>query len=80
MALGSTQPLVKMSTRNIPGSSVWTGWIWHRLGTVGGCGEWGNEPSVSIKCSEFLYELRTYQLLGKDSAAWSFFLSAWKIT
>jgi len=35
-------------------SSVWTGLIWLRIGTVGGCGEGGNEPSVSIKCKEFL--------------------------
>ena len=31
----------------------------------------GNEPSVSIKCGEFLDQLRTGQFLKKDSVAWS---------
>ena len=30
-----------------------------------------NEPSVSIKCGEFLDYLRTGQLLKKDSVLWS---------
>jgi len=31
-------------------SSVWTGLIWLMIGSVGGSGGWGNEPTVSIKC------------------------------
>jgi hypothetical protein len=34
------------------GGGVWTGSIWFRIG-AGSC-ECGNEPSVSIKCVEFL--------------------------
>ena len=37
---------------------------------VGTC-EGGNEPSDSIKCGEFLDQLRTDWLLKKDSAVWS---------
>ena len=33
--------------------------------------ECGNEPSGSIKCGEFLDQLRTGQLLKNDAAAWS---------
>jgi hypothetical protein len=35
-------------------SSVRTGLIWLMIGTVGGSGGCGNEPSVSIKRREFL--------------------------
>ena len=38
---------------------------------VAGCNEYGNEPSGSIKCGEFLDCLTTDQLLKKDSALWS---------
>jgi hypothetical protein len=31
----------------------------------------GDEPSGSIKCGDFLDQLRTGWLLKKDSAAWS---------
>jgi len=31
----------------------------------------GNEPLGSIKCGEFLEQLKNGQLLKKDSAAWS---------
>ena len=33
--------------------------------------ECSNEPSGSIKCGEFLDQLRTGQFLKKDSALWS---------
>jgi len=32
---------------------VWTGSIWRRVQVAGIC-EFGNEPSGSIKCGEFL--------------------------
>ena len=54
------------------------GMNWHeRAGSgqgqlVGTC-ECGNEPSVSIKCGEFLDRLRTGQLLKKDAAPMSKF-------
>ena len=39
---------------------VWTGSSWLRIGReVAGFSECGNEPSVSIKCGEFLDELKT---------------------
>ena len=34
--------------------------------------ECGNEPSVSIRCGEFLAELRTCQLLKKDCAPYGY--------
>ena len=37
--------------------------------------ECGNEPSGSVKCGEFLDQLQTGQLLRKDSAPWSEYLS-----
>ena len=40
-------------------------------GQVAGAGECGNELSGSIKCGEFLGQLRTDQLLKKDSDPWS---------
>ena len=43
-------------------------------GQVVGTCERGNEPSGSIKCGEFLDQLRIGQLLKKDSAAWSILL------
>ena len=33
--------------------------------------ECGDEPSVSVKCGEFLDQLQASQLLKKDSAPWS---------
>jgi len=33
---------------------IWTGSSWLRIGTGGGICEFGNEPSCSIKCGEFL--------------------------
>ena len=39
---------------------------------VAGCFDCGNELPVSIKCGEFLDQLRTGQLLKKGSAAWSY--------
>jgi len=33
---------------------VWTGLIWFKIGTDAGTCEYGNEPSGSIKCGEFL--------------------------
>jgi hypothetical protein len=38
---------------------------------VAGCCVYGDEPSGSIKCGEFLEKLRTFKLLRKDSAPWS---------
>ena len=40
-------------------------------GRVAGTRERGNEPSGSIKCGEFLDQLKTGCLLNKDSATWS---------
>ena len=40
-------------------------------GQLAGTCEYGNEPSDSIKCGEFLDQLQTGQLLKKDSALWS---------
>jgi len=40
-------------------------------GQVAGTYEYGNEPSGSIKCGEFLDQLNTGWLLKKDSAPWS---------
>ena len=37
---------------------------------TGAC-ECGNEPTGSIKCGEFLDQLRNGQLLKKDFAPWS---------
>jgi hypothetical protein len=33
---------------------VWTGFIWPRIGTDGGCYEHCNEPSGSIGCGELV--------------------------
>ena len=41
-------------------------------GQVAGTCEYGNEPSGSIKCGEFLDWLKTGQLLKKDCAACMF--------
>ena len=38
---------------------------------MAGTCEFGNEPSGSIKCGEFLGLLRTDEILKKDSAPWS---------
>jgi hypothetical protein len=46
-------------------------WIELPQGQVAGSCEYGNEPSGSIKCGEFLDELRTSGLLKKASAPWS---------
>ena len=40
-------------------------------GQVAGTCECGDEPSGFIKCGEFLDQLRTGQLLKKDSATWN---------
>ena len=40
-------------------------------GQVAGTCECGSEPSGSIKCGEFLVQLKTGQLLKKGSAVWS---------
>ena len=40
-------------------------------GQVVGTCDSGNEPLGSIKCGEFLDQLRTGQLLKEDSAEWS---------
>ena len=44
---------IKMDLQ-VVGCGVWTGSSWLRIGTVTGTCERGNEPSVSIKCREFL--------------------------
>jgi hypothetical protein len=41
------------------------------LEQVAGSYECGNERSDFIKCRTFLEQLRTFQLLRKDPAAWS---------
>jgi hypothetical protein len=42
-----------------------------RKGQMAGACEFGNEPSGSIKCGEFLDQLRIGELLKKDSVPWS---------
>ena len=37
---------------------VWTGSSWLRIGQVAGTCECGNEPSGTIKCGEFLDQLK----------------------
>ena len=37
--------------------------------------ECGNEPSGSVKCEESFDQLQTSQLLKKDSAPWSKYIS-----
>ena len=44
-------------------------------GQVAGTCECGDELLGSIKCAEFLYQLKTGQLLEKDSAPWRKYLS-----
>ena len=46
-------------------------WAGPGQGQVADACEWGNEPSGSVKCGEFLDQLQTSQLLKKDSAPWS---------
>ena len=41
-----------------------------RKGHLADCCKRGNKPSASIKCREFFYQMRTGQLLMKDSAPW----------
>jgi hypothetical protein len=43
---------IRMDLRKI--GWVWTGFIWPRIGTIGGCCEHDNEPSGSIKGGEFI--------------------------
>jgi hypothetical protein len=38
---------------------AWIGSSWLGIGQVAGTCEWGNKPSVSLKCGEFLDQLRT---------------------
>jgi hypothetical protein len=45
---------------------------------VAGSCEHGNEPSGSIKCGDFVYQLSDYQLLKKDSAPCSWLVS-WSV-
>jgi hypothetical protein len=47
--------------------------VWIQLGwdAMANAYEHGNEPSSSIKGVKFLDQLNNYQLLKKDSAAWS---------
>ena len=44
-------------------------------GQVAGTCDCGNDPSGSIKCGEFLDQLRTGQLLKKNYAPWSKYVS-----
>jgi hypothetical protein len=46
------------------------GWSDAGRGQVAGCCEHGNEASFSIKCGEFLDELRNYELVQTDSASY----------
>jgi len=39
--------------------TAWTGSSWLRIGTGGGTCDFGNEPSGSINCGEFLDCLKT---------------------
>jgi hypothetical protein len=48
--------------------TAWTGSMWLRQGQVTGSCGCGNKPSGSIKYEKFLDQLRTSQLLNKDSA------------
>ena len=51
------------------------GMDWNQCGSgqgqVAGSSECGNEPSGSIECGEFLYQLKTDQLIRKDSVPWN---------
>ena len=49
---------IRMDLQEV-GLEGWTGWMWLRIGKGGGCCECENEPSGSIKCGEFLDQLRT---------------------
>jgi hypothetical protein len=53
---------IKMDIHEV-GWGAWTGWMWLRIWTGG-----GNEPLGSMKCGEFLDQLRIGKLLKKDSA------------
>jgi hypothetical protein len=44
---------IKMGLQEV-GWGAWTGLICIRIGKVAVCCEYGNEPSGSIKCGEFL--------------------------
>ena len=46
-------------------------WVGPGQGQVAEACEYGNEPSGSMKCGEFLDQLQTSQLLKKDSVPWS---------
>ena len=48
------------------GLEAWTGLIWLRLCQVAGCCEFGDKLSASIKCGEFVEQVRTGQILRKD--------------
>jgi len=47
------------------GCEVWAGFIWLRKGSGGRSCEYSNEPSVSIKCGNFLDQLSGCHLLKK---------------
>jgi hypothetical protein len=50
---------------------VRTGLIWLRIGPVEGSCEHSNEPSATVKFSEFFECLSDWQLLKMGSAPWS---------
>ena len=45
---------IKMDLQEVGWEDAWTGLIWLEIGTSDGCFDCGNEPSVSIKCGEFI--------------------------
>jgi hypothetical protein len=65
---------IKMDLQEV-GCGAWIGLSWLRIGQVAGTCECGNEPSGSTKCGEFLDKLQVGELLKKDSAPWSKYVS-----
>jgi hypothetical protein len=45
---------IRKDLREKWGGKVWTGFSWLRIGTSGGCCEYGNEPSAYIKGGNIL--------------------------
>jgi hypothetical protein len=65
---GTWEDNTKMDLREVGWSMA--GSVLLMIGTGGGCCERGNEPSSSIKCGQFLEQLRICWLLKKESAPW----------
>jgi len=57
--IGTDKRILKWILKKYEGT-VCTGFIWLRRGASEGCFKHGNEASNSIKCKEFLAQLRNY--------------------